>query len=123
MAMSHDDFMHQSGGMDALMQRLQEKADKLTTSGANKITAGTQDEAVIAEQVVGQVHIIQRPHDKDCLRISIGEPNDVKLKFGEPSVYFVFRGDRQATIELMERALAAIKASHFEQFPYPDDVV
>lgn len=97
-------------------QVLVDKARSMTEQKLNEVTAGKPDEPVI-EQVVGQVSICQRPDDPFALRISIGEAHDLNIAFGQPSVYLVFRGNRQDILELLERALSAFRASHFEQIP------
>ena len=103
---THDDRDAPSGG-------LQELAERMTKERLNELTAGKPGELIVKEQTVGQVYICQRPDDPLALRISIGEVNNVKIQFGDPSVYLVFRGDPRDIEELLERALNAFRASHF----------
>lgn len=97
-----------------LMEKLQDKATRLSAAGENRITSGTPGEPEVA-QSVGQVLCIQRPDDPDgILRVSLGEGPE-PITFGTASVYCVFRGDPRDVIELLERAFHAMQASHFEQ--------
>ncbi len=105
---THDDRDAGSG-----IGAIEKEAERMTKEQLNELTAGKPGEASV-EQSVGQFFIVQRPDDKFALRISIGEVNDVKSWFGDPDCYLVFRGNPRDIEELLARALAAFRASHFE---------
>jgi len=84
---------------------LHAKAKRMMAEEASQITAGKDGEPIIGEWDVHGVHVVHRPNDESgCLRISVGggEVN------GEPVVYCVFRGDREACAKMLERAARAM---------------
>lgn len=89
------------------IKELEGKAVKMIREGTSRITAGAPGEKVLHEEDVGPFTIRQLPIDPLCLRISIGE-----IPSMSESAYLVFRGDLDDVIDLLERALAAMRVSH-----------
>jgi len=111
MADTHDD-RDLSGVREAsedLLQRMKQKAAAMTAAQTNTFTAGRLGETVLHEEEVGVFLIRKLPEDPDCLRVSIGEPSVVG-----PGAYVVIRGRTSSAIELIERALAALRVSRIE---------
>lgn len=106
---THDDRDAGSG-----VGALAKEAERMTKERLNELTAGKPGESSVDQQV-GQFYIVERPADNFALRISIGEVNDVKPWFGDADCYLVFRGNPRDIEDLLERSLAAFRASHFEQ--------
>lgn len=106
---SHPDMdaLHRNRGAQVLKE-LETLAAQRLADGTSKITAGAADEAPIREEQVGMFTIRQMPDDPLCLRVSIGESNDVA-----ESGYLVFRGPADQIEPLLVRALSALRASHF----------
>ena len=105
MAESHrDDDAPES----AVLLALREEAQKLSAAGKNKITAGAPDEKPLMEESVGAIWIRKLPDDPLALRISIGEGHLM-----QDSAYLVFRGNDGDVLALLERSVAALRASHF----------
>lgn len=92
-----------------VIERLTKKAGEMTVEGSNTITAGAPGEKSLTEEQVGVFLVRRLPDDPDCLRISIGEPNALV-----PGAYVVIRGQLESAIELLERALCALKVSKME---------
>ena len=103
------DFKDTPETAEDVVERLRKRAAEMNKTGGASITAGRPGEQALAEEEVGQFMIRKLPDDKDCLRISIGEPAVVKL-----GAYLVYRGHTEDVIGLLERALCAIKASKME---------
>lgn len=101
------DANYESHSAEVLAQ-LEAKAKEMMASGESQITAGKDGEKPVQEEQVGMFLIRQMPEDPLCLRISIGESNDVS-----ESGYFVFRGQPDDIEQLLVRALSALRASHF----------
>ena len=97
---SHDDFDARS-----YEKALKEKAEEMTRKKENLITAGKPGEEEVFSAQVGTIFVCRRPTDPLALRISIGEGAS------KNTAYCVFRGDEQDCLELLERALAAMKAA------------
>jgi hypothetical protein len=103
-------------------ENLKRRAEGYAERGDTSITAGVPGEAVLAEEHIGGVHVLQRPDDPDCLRASVGGL-DVPGQF----TYLVFRGDPVAVEEQLRRAFSAIckfntRRGHHGQQEGPTDV-
>ena len=115
---SHADCDHQTQPtkediekMMGFSEAIQAQADELTKNKGNIIAAGDlHGEQVLREEKVGMFLIRELPEDPLALRISIGEGNQVV----PDSAYMVFRGRPNDICQLLERAISALKASHFE---------
>lgn len=96
---THDD-------MDFDMRRLEERASRMAREGLSQITSGKRGEQALAKYDAQGVHVVKMPDDEQgILRISIGG--------GIPNVnvnYCTYRGDKQRCIEMIEKALGALKA-------------
>jgi hypothetical protein len=88
------------------LEMFERMARQMRESGASQITGGKEGEKPIAEYAVGTIYCRKMPDDPLALRISIGEGHNVK-----ESAYCVFRGNVADVIELLDRALSALKAS------------
>ena len=100
---------HSDADYAAMQRRMEQKAEAMSAAKLNTITAGKPGEQVLHEEQVGTILVRKLPDDPDCLRISIGEPHLVG-----PGAYVVIRGRTSSAIELLERALAALKVSSIE---------
>lgn len=97
---SHQDMDH--GERRRIIEELRLKSELMTELGANRTTA---DGDVLEESEVDGLRVQKKPDDeRGVLRISIGGHPAI-----ERSSYCNFRGDRRACIELLERALYAMK--------------
>lgn len=85
---------------------LKQKAEEMTARKENLITAGKPGEKELFAQQVGLIFVRRLPDDPLALRISIGEARDV-----EESAYLVFRGDPEWVMELLDRAVSAMRAA------------
>lgn len=115
---SHSDFEHPSNEelkalKDAVkknksdfFEALSQRAKRMTEAGINRVTAGSPEEKPLFEKQAGSVFIRRFPQDPIALRISIGEGF---IESRGPTAYCVFRGGQGDCIELLERALAAMK--------------
>ncbi len=109
---THDDFdaYQKMAGKQFDMDRLKDRADKMAREGLSQITAGKRGEQAIAKYDAKGVHVVKMPDDEQgILRISIGG--------GVPMVnvnYCTYRGDKQRCIEMIEKALEALKAGSAE---------
>lgn len=90
--------------MDILVNRVKEMSDR----GENHITAGAPSEKPLSESILGGMIVRQLPDDPFALRISIGDPSETLAGQGVLA-YCVFRGDRKRVIELLSRALTAMR--------------
>ena len=83
---------------------LKERAAEMESSGQSTIAAGEPGDAAIAEWQYGTVTVRHMPEDqRGVLRISIGGgPTPVNVD------YCTFRGDREACISLLSKALNAM---------------
>jgi hypothetical protein len=79
-------------------------AELMTERGENRITAGAPGEQPLTQWWSGGVFVRQMPADPYALRISIGEAYAIN-----EAAYFVFRGDKERVLLLLERALAALR--------------
>ncbi len=87
------------------IKTLQRRAEDSAAAGGSPITTGRSDETPIRDwEARGGMHIRQMPDDpQDILRISIGG--------GVPGIdinYCTIRGDREACIALLNKALNAL---------------
>ena len=86
---------------DGLLERLTGRAEKMTASRENEITAGREGEEPIRSWRFDNVHVQKMPDDLDgLLRISLGGPGEY--------TYCVFRGDRERCRRLLIHALRAL---------------
>jgi len=100
---SHEDSTHQ----DRFMQQLRERAEKMKASGDSEITGGKPGEKPLAKWKHGDVHVKHMPDDEQgILRISAGGGNTPV-----PLNYLVIRGDVSECVNLLTKALAALKAA------------
>lgn len=100
---THQDRTHG----DEFMKRLRERAAQMKRDKASEITAGAAGEKPLAEwksNGVGVRHM--RPDEQGILRISIGG-GDTPV----PMNYCVFRGELGECIDLLERAVKALRAA------------
>lgn len=92
---SHSDFM----------RRLEERAAKAVENKASEITVGKEGEEPLAVWMHGRMRVTHMPPDEQgILRISIGGMANI-------GNYLVFRGDVPKCVELLERALLAIRSA------------
>lgn len=104
---THDDNDFREKMIESFdMQRLKDRAAKMEREGLSQIASGKRGEQALAKYDAQGVHVRKMPDDEQgILRISIGG--------GIPSVnvnYCTYRGDRQRCIEMIEKALGALKA-------------
>lgn len=101
MAETHYDSSHRT----AFMDRLTERASQMTRDKASEITVGKEGEEPLA---VWNAHNVQCQHlpddEQGILRISIGGG-----RMPVPMNYCVIRGDLGQCIELLERAMVALR--------------
>jgi hypothetical protein len=90
------------------MSQLRDRADQMLKDKASEITAGKDDETPLATWKSHTMHCKHLPPDEqDILRISIGGGDDIgNLNLN----YCVIRGDRGKCIELLRKALKALRA-------------
>lgn len=97
---THEDFQHSS-----FMERLKQRAEQ--AKGRSKITAGTDDEEPLAKWKHGDIHVKHLPDDEQgILRISIGGGQTPV-----PLNYCVIRGGVGQCIELLKKAIEALRAA------------
>lgn len=100
---THEDQTHS----DEWMKRLRKRAAQMKRDKAAEITAGADGEKPLAEwdaHGVGVRHM--RPDEQGILRISIGG-GDTPV----PLNYCVFRGELGECIDLLEKAIKALRAA------------
>lgn len=86
------------------LKRLEERAAEMVRDKKSEITAGRNDEQTLAEWNFRGIGVRQLPDDEQgILRISIGGDVNVNIN------YCVFRGNRQACINLLRDALVALQ--------------
>lgn len=110
------------GTLKQALDNLERRAEGYAERGDASITAGVPGEPILAEERIGDVHIVQRPDDPDCLRASVGG-----LNFPDQATYLVFRGDSMAIEEQLRCAFNAIsvfnmRRGHHGQQEGPTDV-
>lgn len=102
---THEDSQHQPSFMREFMARLKQRAEQ--DKDRSKITAGSNDEEPLAKWRDGDIHVRHMPDDEQgILRISIGGGNTPV-----PLNYCVIRGGVGQCIELLEKAIKALKAA------------
>ena len=103
MAESHEDNSHRT----AFMDRLRERADQMKQDKASEIAGGKDDEEPLATWDHGGVQVRHLPDDEQgILRISLGGG-----RTPVPLNYCVIRGDLGQCIELLEKAMEALRAA------------
>ena len=102
---THGDDNHSLRGQ--FLQALREKADRMGAKGTSSITAGELNEEPICEwQGSNGVHCRKMPDDEHgVLRISVGGGEHLPVTLN----YCVIRGGTGQCIELLERALKALR--------------
>jgi hypothetical protein len=102
---THDNSGH--GLRETFLQALRDKADKMGAKGSSSITAGELNEESICEwQGSNKLHCRKMPDDEHgVLRISIGGGDHLPVTLN----YCVVRGGIGQCIELLEKAIAALK--------------
>lgn len=102
---THDDNQHQLESAKRFMDRLKQRAEQ--NKGKSQITAGRESEEALCVWTHGEVQVRHMPDDEQgILRISIGGGQTPV-----PLNYCVIRGGVGQCIELLEKAIAALKAS------------
>ena len=88
---------------DAMIQELEERAKKMVEKGESQITAGKPGEEILDEWILDNIRVRKLPDDS-VLRISIGGQGILGV-----TGYCTFRGNHDSCIDLLERALGALK--------------
>jgi len=102
---THDDDQHPKPGL--FLAHLQARAELSKSLGRAEITAGAPEEEPLETWKDGTFHVRQLPNDQQgILRISIGGGDHLPVQLN----YAVFRGDHEACVTLLERALEALRA-------------
>lgn len=100
---SHADELHER----SFMERLRERADTMTANHQSQITAGKEGEESLAEWKAKGVFCRHMPDDEQgILRISVGgcgEGAPIEMN------YCTIRGGVGACIQLLEKAIRALK--------------
>ena len=106
MGQSHENMSHDQ---NQFMDELKRRAEKGRQSGNASITAGSEGEPVLASwRGKNGVEVVHRPKDpQGILRISVGGGRDTPVKLD----YCTIRGGVGACIELLEKAIEALKES------------
>ncbi len=87
---------------------LETRAESMKRDRLSEITGGKEDEPVLDEWDVGDLHVVHRPDDEQgILRVSVGGGSQI-LKLD----YCVFRGNRTACAYMLEQAAKALRAGH-----------
>lgn len=109
---THDDkdqftLMQRELTKEEFLDRLAARADRMREAKQSTITAGTEDEPLLAQWKAHGMTVNIRPDDpQGILRISVGGGSKTPV----PLNYCVVRGDISACIDLLERAIRALKA-------------
>ena len=100
---THDDKSH-----SPFFEQLQARADKMREQKLSEITAGKEDEKELARWKAHGMTVVVRPNDpQDILRVSVGGGSKTPV----PLNYCTIRGGTGQCIELLERAIRALKAA------------
>lgn len=101
---------HSNSDAGDFIKRLQQRAKDMVRDESSSITAGKDGEKPLATWKSHTMHCKHMPPDEqDVLRISVGGGDD--LTGGSFDLnYCVIRGDRGKCIELLRKALKALKA-------------
>lgn len=101
---THDDSNHNL--RKQWLESLRNKADRMMERGTSSITAGELNEEPICKWKHGGVHCSKMPDDEHgVLRISIGGGANLPIAL----TYCVVRGDVGECIDLLEKAIAALR--------------
>lgn len=101
---THDDRDARREWLDSL----EKKAERMQSAKQSEITAGKEDEPILAEWKANGISVRHLPSDEHgILRISIGGGTTPL-----PLNYCVFRGNHSACIDLLNKALVALKKGH-----------
>lgn len=103
MAMTHEDSSHDGG----FIQRLRERAELAERAAASTIAAGSSVEQELGSwKASNGIHCRHMPDDEQgILRLSIGGGDHLPQKMN----YVVIRGKVGQCIELLEKALVALR--------------
>lgn len=102
---SHDDAEHLNAERREFMDKLRQRAFKMTAEGKSEITGGKVGEQPLDGWKSNKFHVQQMPDDEQgILRISIGGGITI-----EQLNYLVFRGDRLACLNLLRTAVKALE--------------
>lgn len=108
-----DSHLDSDSRRSAFLEQLRSKADTIHSQGRSNITGGVDGEPVISRWESCGIGVMQRPNDdQGILRLSIGGGDNLPVNVN----YCVFRGERQACIDLLKRALTALEVGP----PVPD---
>ena len=103
---THDDKGHEF--KRAFLDQLQARADRMREEKASEITARKENEPVLAKWKAHGISVVVRPDDpQGILRISVGGGSKTPV----PLNYCTIRGDIGACIDLLERAIRALKSA------------
>jgi hypothetical protein len=104
---THDDNNH--GLRQRFLDELRSRADRSEKAGAAVITAGAPDEKPLAQwKASNGMHVRHLPDDEQgILRISAGGGEHLPVTLN----YLVVRGPVGQCIELLEKALVALRES------------
>lgn len=102
---THDNNNHKP--REQFLRALREKADRMGAKGTSSITSGELNEEPVCEwQGSNKLHCRKMPDDEHgVLRISIGGGEHLPVTLN----YCVVRGDIGQCIELLEKALKALR--------------
>lgn len=104
---THDDFAHTSSKKRLFLRELEERAKKMVDNRASAITGGSPGEPVVDNWTENGIMVTKRPDDEQgIMRISIGGGPNTPVNID----YCVFRGDLGDAVDLLERALVALKS-------------
>ena len=100
---THEDRAHRT----EFLRRLKRRANDMVRDKQSEITAGKEGEEPLAEWKHAGISVRHMPDDEQgILRISIGGGST-----SVPLNYCVFRGGVGSCIDLLEKAVAALKAA------------
>lgn len=104
--LTHEDNPHLAAQREAFMKKLEGRAEKMR--GLSEITAGKEGEKELASWKAHGMNVCVRPDDPHgILRISVGGGDKTPV----PLNYCTVRGNIGDCINLLERAIRALKAS------------
>ena len=105
---THDDkdAMEAKFREEIFLKKLEERAGKMKERKMSEITAGKENEPIIAQWRAHGMQVTVRPDDEQgILRISVGGGDKTPV----PLNYCTVRGDIGACIKLLERAIRALR--------------
>lgn len=104
---THDDTNH--GLRELFLEQLRGRADSAEKAGASLITAGSPDEEPLGQwKASNGMHVKHMPDDEQgILRISAGGGEHLPVTMN----YLVIRGPVGQCIDLLEKALVALRES------------